>query len=86
MKIENPFDLILERLERIEIAIQNLNVPPKNDDEEILLSRLETAKLLKINLTTLWKHTKTGKLISYGIGNRVFYKKEEVLNSITRIN
>lgn len=86
MKMENPFELILERLERIEIAIQNLNVPPKNDDEEILLSRLETAKLLKINFTTLWKHTKTGKLKSYGIGNRVFYKKEEVLQSITRIN
>lgn len=84
--MENPFALILERLERIEIAIQNLDVPPKNDDEDILLSRIETAKLLKINLTTLWKHTKTGKLKSYGIGNRVFYKKEEVLKSITRIN
>lgn len=84
--MENPFELILERLERIEIAIQNLDVPPKNDDEDILLSRIETAKILKINLTTLWKHTKTGKLKSYGIGNRVFYKKEEVLKSITRIN
>lgn len=84
--MENPFELILERLERIEIAIQNLNVPPNNDDEDILLTRLETAKLLKINLTTIWKHTKTGKLKSYGIGNRVFYKKEEVLKSITCIN
>ncbi|TDD74606.1 helix-turn-helix domain-containing protein [Flavobacterium caseinilyticum] len=83
--MENPFELILEKLERIEIAIQKLNAPPQNDGE-ILLSRLETAKLLKINLTSLWKHTKSGKLKSYGIGNRVFYKKDEVLKSLTRIN
>jgi hypothetical protein len=83
--MENPFEIILEKLERIEIAIEKLNAPPRNDDE-ILLSRLETAKLLKINLTSLWKHTKNGKLKSYGIGNRVFYKKEEVLKSVTQIN
>ena len=83
--MENLFELILERLERIEIAIEKLNAPPKNEDE-ILLTRLETAKLLKINLTSLWKHTKSGKLISYGIGNRVFYRKDEVLKSLTRIN
>ncbi len=83
--MENPFELILERLERIEIAIEKLNTPAKNDDE-ILLSRLETSKLLKINLTSLWKHTKSGKLKSYGIGNRVYYKKDEVLKSLTRIN
>lgn len=83
--MENPFELILERLERIEIAIEKLNAPPKNEDE-IILTRLETAKLLKINLTSLWKHTKSGKLISYGIGNRVFYKKDEVLKSLIRIN
>ena len=83
--MENPFELILERLERIEIAIEKLNAPPKNEDE-ILLTRLETAKLLKINLTSLWKHTKSGKLISYDIGNRVFYRKDEVLKSLTRIN
>jgi hypothetical protein len=83
--MENPFELILERLERIEIAIEKLNAPPENNDD-ILLSRLETSKLLKINLTSLWKHTKSGKLKSYGIGNRVFYKKNEVLKSLTRIN
>jgi hypothetical protein len=86
MKMENPFELILEKLERIEIAIQNLNVPPKNDDQDIILSRLETAQLLKISFTTLWKHTKNGKLKSYGIGNKVFYKKDEVLKSIKGIN
>jgi hypothetical protein len=83
--MENPFELILEKLERIEIAIEKLNTPAKNDSET-LLSRKETCELLRINFSSLWKHTKSGKLKSYGIGNRVYYKKEEVLNSITRIN
>jgi hypothetical protein len=83
--MENPFELILERLERIEIAIEKLNSPAKNESET-LLSRKEACELLKINFTSLWKHTKSGKLKSYCIGNRVYYKKEEIMRSITRIN
>ena len=69
--MENPFELILERLERIKLAIQNLNVQPRHQDEEILLSRLETANLLQISFTTLWKYTVKGKLKNYGFDNRV---------------
>lgn len=83
--MENPFEIILEKLNSIEKAIEKLNAP-KDNNEEILLSRIETCELLKINLSSLWKHTKSGKLTSYGIGNRVYYKKEEIMGSITKIN
>jgi hypothetical protein len=83
--MENPFEIILEKLNNIEKAIENLRTKATNDNE-VLLSRVETCELLKINFSTLWKHTKSGKLASYGIGNRVYYKKAEVLNSIRRIN
>lgn len=43
-------------------------------EQEILLTRTETAEYLKINSTTLWNWTKNGKLKAYGIGNRVYYK------------
>jgi excisionase family DNA binding protein len=60
--------------------LQTVNQPkqPEND----LLTRDEVCKLLSINKTSLWKHTKTGKLKSYGIGNRVFYKRSEVLEAV----
>jgi excisionase family DNA binding protein len=51
-----------------------------------LLSREEACELLKINKTSLWKHTKNGKLKSYGIGNRVLYKRDELLDSIKPLN
>lgn len=66
--MENPFELILEKLKRIEIAIEKLNVPPKNESET-LLSRKKGCELIKINFSLLWKHTKSGKLKSYVIGN-----------------
>ncbi|MEO6175638.1 MAG: helix-turn-helix domain-containing protein [Flavobacterium circumlabens] len=55
-----------------------------NPDE--LLTRSEACSLLKINMTTLWNWSKKGKIISYGIGNRVYYKRAELMESLIRIN
>ncbi|WP_348811084.1 helix-turn-helix domain-containing protein [Flavobacterium maritimum] len=82
--MENPFEIILEKLNSIEKAIEKLNGSTNNDDA--LLSPIETCELLNIKRTTLWKWTKIGKLTSYGIGNKVYYKKGEVLNSLVNIN
>jgi excisionase family DNA binding protein len=50
------------------------------------IKRDEACELLSINLSSLWKHTKSGKLKSYGIGNRVLYKRSEVLDAVKPIN
>jgi excisionase family DNA binding protein len=60
------------------------NASTENQDE--LLTREEACLLLKISLTTLWNWTKKGKLIAYGIGNRVLYKKSELMESLVRVN
>jgi hypothetical protein len=65
------------------ITQQALSNSEENDD---LITIPETCKILRINKTTLWKHTKSGRLTKYGIGNRVYYKKTEVLASIVKIN
>ena len=46
------------------------------------ITREEACKILSINKTSLWKHTKSGKLKSYGIGNRVLYKKSEIIEAV----
>lgn len=61
---------------------QVAQVEPSND----LLTRDEVCRLLNFNKTSLWKHTKSGRLKSYGIGNRVLYKKSEVLEAVKPIN
>lgn len=54
--------------------------------ETELMTREEVCKLLSFNKTSLWKHTKSGKLKSYGIGNRVYYKRNEVLEAVKPLN
>lgn len=50
------------------------------------ITRKEACSILNIGLATLWKHTKASKLTSYGIGNRVMYKRDEVVQSLKVLN
>lgn len=60
------------------------NNPIESPDE--LLTREEACLLLKISLTSLWNWTRKGKIKAYGIGNRVYYKRGELIESLVRIN
>ncbi len=51
-----------------------------------LLTREETAKLLSVSLVTLWDWTKKDIIPAYRIGNKVRYKKSEVLQSLHQKN
>ncbi len=51
-----------------------------NPDE--LLTREQTCKFLQIDSSTLWAWTNKSKVIAYGIGNRRYYKKAELIESL----
>ena len=55
-----------------------------NIDE--VLTRNEVCELLKINPSTLWQWTKKGKVKSYNIANRVYYKRSEIELSLKELN
>ena len=79
--------ITIEELANALVVLLNLNGSPNNYQAETeLITREEACKLLSINKTSLWKHTKSGRLKSYGIGNRVYYKKSELLESIKPLN
>ncbi len=77
---------VLKRLESIEEELKNIkeNLQPK--EPEKLMTRQEVVDYFKINMTTLWNWTKKGKLTSYGSGNRVYYKRSEIENTLIRLN
>lgn len=58
---------------------------PENSDNQEYLSRKEVAKLLKISLTTLNDWSKQGIVQSYRISNRVLYKRNEIEDSISKV-
>lgn len=70
-------------MEVIRTGFAEQQIPVTGTDPEILLTRQETAALLRISLTSLWQWTNKGKLRSYGLGNRRYYKKSEVMESLT---
>jgi excisionase family DNA binding protein len=52
-------------------------------DPDVLLTRAEACEFLKIEQTTLYNWIKAGKVPCYGIANRRFFKKSDLLNSLT---
>jgi excisionase family DNA binding protein len=71
--IGNVFDIKLKDFKK------NLNI----NDPDILLTRAEACEFLKIEQTTLYHWVKAGKVQCYGIANRRFFKKSDLLNSLT---
>lgn len=64
-------------------------LPKQQNDQKIpetLLSKVQTTELLGITLNTLDKYIKNGTIPAYGLGSRVMLKKQEVLDSLIRIN
>ena len=82
----SPLDLEQIIKEAIKNQMEEFRRTLSIDTPDVLLTRSEACSFLKINMTTLWNWSKKGKIISYGIGNRVYYKKSELLESLVRIN
>ncbi|TCN61081.1 DNA-binding protein [Flavobacterium circumlabens] len=55
-------------------------------DNEKLLTREETAKMLSVSLVTLWDWTRKDLIPAYKIGNKVRYKKSEVSEALQKMN
>ena len=75
-------ELINEGLKTQIEQLKNNHTEPDSDE---LLTRVETYEFLKIDSSTLWAWTKKGKVKSYGIGNRVYYKRSELLECLIAI-
>ena len=58
----------------------------QNPDQDILLTRAETSKLLSVSLVTLWDWTRKDIIPAFRIGNKVRYKKCDVLNALIKKN
>lgn len=75
----NPSDLISELKNSLipELKAQlSAQFQPKEPTE--YLTRSEVCKLLKIDMSSLHRWRKEGKIPSYGLGNRVYFKRSEV--------
>jgi excisionase family DNA binding protein len=67
-------------------ALAANQTPQQAQSQEPLLSKKEVTQLLGITMNTLDKFIKSGTIPAYGLGARLMFKKDEVLQSLTKIN
>lgn len=75
VSVEELVDMISDRV-YLKIEKRISEKPSKKED--VLLTRNDVSKYLKVSLTTIHHWTKGGVLKAYRIGNRVYYKKNEL--------
>ncbi|WP_053970846.1 helix-turn-helix domain-containing protein [Mangrovimonas sp. ST2L15] len=59
-------------------------LPSEKNNEDDLLTVDETLSFLKCSKQALWNWRKSGILPSYRLGNRVYYKKSDILNKLVK--
>ena len=86
LKEVNPQQLTETILKGVETQINDLkkNFTPKEPDD--FLTRMETAKLLKISLTTVHEWANTGTLKAYKVGNRTYFSRKKIENTLFSSN
>jgi hypothetical protein len=67
-------------LEKIKHYIDDLH----SNENDVYLTRTETVDFLKIDSSTLWNWTNKGKVKCYGLGNRRYYNKKEIIDVLKK--
>lgn len=75
--IGNVFDAKFKDL------LKNLNTKTENDD---LMTREQVLELLQINASTLWHWQNKGRITVYKFSNKCYYKRSELMATITPLN
>jgi len=60
-----------------------MNFEPKKPTE--FLTRNEVAELLKVDLSTIHNWCKQNKLTPFGIGNRIYFKRSDIENTLVNL-
>ena len=67
-------------LEKIKHYIDDL----QTNENDVYLTRTETAEFFKIDSSTLWNWTNKGKVKCYGMGSRRYYNKKELIDVLKK--
>ncbi|MDP4268968.1 MAG: helix-turn-helix domain-containing protein [Bacteroidota bacterium] len=81
--MENPFEVINEKLESIEKQLTEMRkalqgTPPEKVNQEEILSIEEVSKLLSMTKSHIYKMTSTRQIPHYHRGKKLFFKRSEI--------
>lgn len=76
--MENPFEIILEKLDRIEKAIEKLNSNDPLAHTNNPMNIKDLSAYLKMSASAIYKFTSAGTIPHYKNGKRLFFKRDEI--------
>ena len=76
--MENPFELILERLDRIEKALEKLNAITPVTIDDSLMDINEIAAYLKMAVPSIYGLTHRNSIPHFKIGKKLYFRKDEI--------
>lgn len=84
--MENPFEIILERLDRIERLLINQAQKPNAlaEDGNEFMNIKEVSAYLYLSVATIYGKVSKGELPNYKRGKRLMFKKSEIDDWITK--
>lgn len=70
-------------VESFKAELEKLKTQLQQEQPTEWISRNDVSKMLGVSYTTLYSWNRNKILIPYTIGNRVYYKREDVNNALT---
>jgi excisionase family DNA binding protein len=83
LKMENPFEIILEKLNSIEKAIEKLNTLSNRDNYAVFMNIEQVASFVGLSKATIYGLTHERSIPHFKTGKRLYFKKSEIVNWIT---
>lgn len=80
--LESKLDFIINKITDLEKQISI----SQTKEENKLLTRFEAAEMLQVNLSTLYKWVKAGKISQKKLGKKVYFTKESIENALINID
>ena len=78
--MENPFEIILEKLNSIEKAIEKLKAPSNDDD---FMTIEQVSSFVGLTKTTIYGLTHERKIPHFKASKRLYFKKSDIVKWIT---
>ncbi|SDB30192.1 Helix-turn-helix domain-containing protein [Flavobacteriaceae bacterium MAR_2010_188] len=77
--------LLLQIVEFLEIELRTIKENLQTKVPLGLMKRNQVSQFFQINLATVHNWTKRGVLKSFGVGNRVYYKRKEIEDALVKL-
>lgn len=81
--IEQFDNIVKKRIDELKTELKSIEIKPETPLDDLIPKSEVRGKIA--SSSTLWKYEKEGKIKSYAIGGKRFYKRSELMEAFTEL-